>query len=125
MASFDKIKVAASAGVDVYQTEDRKENTVLNDLRMLLGMVAGLAIGWFFKQPSGTEVNGVGLVSPFALAFLAGYSVDLLFKAMNRVVSSLEDRVGKEESSTKMSGSSDSSKSAPATAPATGGTNHA
>jgi hypothetical protein len=70
----------------------RKENSVLCDLRMLLGMVAGLAIGWFFK-PSGTEVNGVGLVSPFALAFLAGYSVDLLFTLMDRVVATFSKAV--------------------------------
>jgi hypothetical protein len=70
----------------------RKENTVLCDLRMLLGMVAGLAIGWFFK-PSGTEVNGVGLVSPFALAFVAGYSVDLLFTVMDRVVATFSKAV--------------------------------
>ena len=70
----------------------RKENSVLCDLRMLLGMVAGLAIGWFFK-PSGTEVNGVGLVSPFALAFLAGYSVDLLFTVMDRVVATFSKAV--------------------------------
>jgi hypothetical protein len=70
----------------------RKENTVLCDLRMLLGMVAGLAIGWFFKPP-GTEVNGVGLVSPFALAFLAGYSVDLLFTVMDRVVATFSKAV--------------------------------
>lgn len=104
------------------RSTDRKENT-LWDLRMLLGMVAGLAIGWFFKPPD-TEVNGFGLVSPFALAFLAGYSVDLLSNAMDRVVSSLQDRIpkAKEESSTKTSGSLDSAKSAPATAPAIGGT---
>ena len=70
----------------------RKENTDLCDLRMLLGMVAGLAIGWFFK-PSGTEVNGVGLVSPFALAFLAGYSVDLLFTVMDRGVAAFSKAV--------------------------------
>ena len=104
------------------RSTDRKENT-LWDLRMLLGMLAGLAIGWFFKPPD-TEVNGFGLVSPFALAFLAGYSVDLLSSAMDRVVSSLQDSIpkAKEESSTKTSGFLDSAKSAPAPAPAIGGT---
>jgi hypothetical protein len=95
------------------ENTDRKENTLWG-LRMLLGMMAGLAIGWFFKPPH-TEVNGFGLVSPFALAFLAGYSVDLLSKAMDRVVRSLEARVGKEESSNKMSGPSDSGEFVPAT----------
>jgi hypothetical protein len=62
----------------------RKENTNLCDFRILLGVVAGLAIGWFFRS-SGTEVNGIGLVSPFALAFVAGYSVEPLFTAMDRI----------------------------------------
>jgi hypothetical protein len=62
----------------------RNENTNLCDLRILLGVVAGLAIGWFFRS-SGTEVNGIGLVSPFALAFVAGYSVEPLFTAMDRI----------------------------------------
>jgi len=61
------------------------------DLRILLGVVAGLAIGWFFK-PSGVEVNGVGLVSPFALAFVAGYSVELLFTAMDRIEAAFSGR---------------------------------
>ena|SRR5690349_805375 len=49
-------------------------------------MVAGLAIGWYFKS-SGTEVNAICLVSPFGLAFVARYSVERLFTAM-------DDRIG-------------------------------
>jgi hypothetical protein len=63
----------------------RTENDTVWDLRISLRALAGLAIGWFFK-PSGVEVTGIGLVSPFALAFVAGYSVDLLFTAMDRIV---------------------------------------
>jgi hypothetical protein len=59
---------------------------VVWDLRGWLGAVSGLAIGWFCK-PSSADVNGLGLISPFALAFVAGYSVDLLFTAMDRIVS--------------------------------------
>jgi hypothetical protein len=60
----------------------RVENETGLDLRIWLGIVAGLAIGWFFK-PSATEASGINLLSPFALAFVAGYSVDLLFTAMD------------------------------------------
>ena len=63
----------------------RVENQTDWDLRVWLGIVAGLAIGWFFK-PSAMETSGISLVSPFALAFVAGYSVDLLFTAMDRIV---------------------------------------
>jgi hypothetical protein len=86
------VYILRSSSEQIRLSTYRKEDSVLCDLRMLLGMVAGLAIGWFFK-PSGTEVNGVGLVSPFALAFLAGYSVDLLFTVMDRVVATFSKAV--------------------------------
>lgn len=52
-------------------------------LRIQLGALAGLAIGWFYKPDA--LVNGSSL-SPFALAFLAGYSVELFFTAMDKFV---------------------------------------
>jgi hypothetical protein len=73
----------------------RTENDTVWDLRISLGILAGLAIGWFLK-PSGVEAaTGIGLVSPLALAFVAGYSVDLLFTAMDRIVAAFSgpDRV--------------------------------
>ncbi|MBI5100306.1 MAG: hypothetical protein HZB33_00505 [Nitrospirae bacterium] len=51
-------------------------------LRMQLGTLAGLAIGWFYK-PDGLVNSSL---SPFALAFLAGYSVELFFTAMDKFV---------------------------------------
>ena len=60
----------------------RVENETGYYLRIWLGILGGLAIGWFFKPSS----EGVGSISPLALAFVAGYSVDLLFTAMDRIV---------------------------------------
>jgi hypothetical protein len=54
-------------------------------LRLLLGALSGIAIGWFFtpeQLPSGLKG-----IQPLALAFLAGYSVELLFAAMDRFIS--------------------------------------
>jgi Zn-dependent protease len=54
-------------------------------LRIGLGIVAGLAIGWFL-HPQQIDTSGTISLSPFALAFVAGYSVDLLFAALDRIV---------------------------------------
>jgi hypothetical protein len=52
-------------------------------LRLPLGILSGLAIGWFFKTDTLTRFV---TIQPFALAFVAGYSVDLLFIAMDRLI---------------------------------------
>ena len=62
----------------------RKDDTFSGELRILMGRVTGLAIGWFFRS-SGTELDGIGLVSPFALAFVAGHRVERFFTAMDRI----------------------------------------
>jgi hypothetical protein len=63
----------------------RAENETAESLRTWLGVIAGLAIGWFFAPDKSTGA-GLGALSPLALAFVAGYSVDLLFAAMDRLV---------------------------------------
>jgi hypothetical protein len=63
----------------------RVENETADSLRTWLGVIAGLAIGWFFAPDKSTGA-GLGALSPLALAFVAGYSVDLLFTAMDRLV---------------------------------------
>lgn len=54
-------------------------------IRLYLGTLGGMVSAWFI----GPEVAG-GLVkslSPFAIAFLAGYSVELLFAVMDKIIS--------------------------------------
>ncbi len=51
-------------------------------VRLVLGTLSGLAITWFF-QPSAEVFKSL---SPLAIAFLAGYSVEILFAAMDRFV---------------------------------------
>lgn len=56
-------------------------------LRIVLGGVSGLAIGWFWK--SGTNLDGGPTVIssiPFAISFLAGFSIDVLFSLLDRMV---------------------------------------
>jgi hypothetical protein len=52
-------------------------------LRFQLGAVAGLAIGWF----ASTTASAFASISQLALAFVAGYSVDLLFALMDKIIS--------------------------------------
>jgi hypothetical protein len=68
---------------------------ITNRLRMYLGILAGFIVGWFFKPEfQSLDGNGGGGgsilmfqdLSPFALAFLAGYSVELVFFTMDRLV---------------------------------------
>ena len=54
-------------------------------LRWLLGILAGLSIGWFFNPESLTATTGH--ITPLALAFVAGYSVELLFSIMDALIS--------------------------------------
>ncbi|SRR6266436_4398559 len=56
-------------------------------VRLALGGVAGIIIGWFWV-PSGTV--GTQLTSiPMALAFLTGFSIDILFSALDRLKGTL------------------------------------
>jgi hypothetical protein len=56
------------------------------ELRIYLGLLAGLAIGWFVSPDAKSSQNVLQSLSPLALAFLAGYSVELLFAAMDRLI---------------------------------------
>ncbi|MHA3772674.1 hypothetical protein ACXR0O_14155 [Verrucomicrobiota bacterium sgz303538] len=65
----------------------RKDSLVSYNLRIYLGTIAGLAIGWFLK-PDREQIGTIGALSPFALAFVAGYGVEIFFALLDKVVSS-------------------------------------
>ena len=75
-----------------------REHDIQFALRLLLGAFAGLVIGWFIS--SDAEL-GQGFtptkLSPFAIAFIAGYSVELLFTMMDKIVSVYSGMEGKKE----------------------------
>jgi hypothetical protein len=58
-------------------------------LRAYLGTLGGMVIAWFIV-PDATE-GLIKSLSPFALAFLAGYSVELVFAAMDRILGAFTD----------------------------------
>jgi hypothetical protein len=51
-------------------------------IRLYLGMLGGMVFAWFVIPESNDGI--FKSLSPFALAFLSGYSVELLFAAMDR-----------------------------------------
>lgn len=51
-------------------------------LRLCLGGVAGLSIGWFSQADEITRLA----ITPFAVAFVAGFSIDILFSLLERFV---------------------------------------
>lgn len=54
-------------------------------LRLPLGMLSGIAVGWFFTPDN--LPSALQTIQPLALAFLAGYSVELLFTGLDRLIS--------------------------------------
>jgi hypothetical protein len=64
----------------------RKENDAAYSMRVYLGALAGLAIGWFIFPSKAGAPDALTILSPLALAFLAGYGVELLFSAMDKLV---------------------------------------
>jgi hypothetical protein len=74
----------------------RREGLVSLVLRVFLGMISGLAIGWFWgHDPEPTKTGGamtLSTLSPFALAFIAGYGVELFFALLDKIVSTFTNK---------------------------------
>lgn len=74
----------------------RREALVSLVLRVFLGMISGLAIGWFWSSdPKGATTAGamsLSTLSPFALAFVAGYGVELFFALLDKIVSTFTNK---------------------------------
>lgn len=66
-------------------------------LRMNLGALAGLVIVWFIKKDGEAQLPFDSL-SQYAIAFAAGYSVELLFAAMDRVIGAFSSNTAAQES---------------------------
>ncbi|MCA9709194.1 MAG: hypothetical protein KDK70_25340 [Myxococcales bacterium] len=55
-------------------------------IHMSLGALAGIAIGWLLSPGNDTSTS----LSSFALAFLAGYSIDVLFSLMDGLIARIQ-----------------------------------
>jgi hypothetical protein len=60
------------------------DSRVRYSLRLNIGILGGLAVGWFIDPTQ--EGSVVANLSPLALAFVAGYGSDLLFAVLDRIV---------------------------------------
>jgi hypothetical protein len=59
-------------------------------LRLALGTLAGLIVGWFiFLLPGQTFLASI---SPFALAFLVGYNIEIIFSWMDNFINRVQKR---------------------------------
>lgn len=64
-------------------------------MRISLGGVAGIAIGWFSINPAdGGLVPGGNVSLPFILAFVVGYGIDALFQILDRFNRLIADTAG-------------------------------
>src|SRR5262249_18527581 len=59
-------------------------------VRIRLGMLSGLSLQWLVVRADGTVAGGM---TPAVLAFLGGYSVEMLFAAMDRLVQLVTGRM--------------------------------
>ncbi len=78
------IYVLRSLPAKILSVTYSRESGILYGLRIFLGLLAGLVVGWFFKPEANQELFRT--ISPFTLAFLAGYSVEMLFSFMDKLV---------------------------------------
>ncbi len=63
-------------------------------LRLTLGALGGMIVGWFLK-PEDLQLSAS--VSSMALAFLMGYNVDMLFAVMDKIIDNLKQSIDKPE----------------------------
>jgi hypothetical protein len=59
------------------------------ELRLALGALGGLGIGWFLVPE---KISGLQAVTPLALAFLVGYNIELLFSIMDGFIESVSKK---------------------------------
>ncbi len=59
-------------------------------VRLFLGMLSGVTVQWVFAREGQSMPDGA---SPLVLAFLAGYSVELLFSGMDRLLAAVTGRL--------------------------------
>ena len=65
------------------------DSAVLYGLRITMGALSGLTIGWFLRPDESDLLN---ILPGLSLSFLVGYNVEVLFSTMDRLISTLSKR---------------------------------
>jgi hypothetical protein len=78
----------------LFDTKTAAVENVVIVLRLALGALAGVAIGWFSASSSGPPPSLAASSFPYMFAFLAGFSIDILFIMLDRLNRVLIDKTG-------------------------------
>jgi len=108
------------AGTFVLRTLSKEiENETFSDekgtqhvLRVSLGALAGILVGWFSVLIPSETTTFIGSISPLAIAFLVGYNIELFFSLMDRALFSITDRLQRPSTTKEENASSSSTKQA-------------
>lgn len=80
------VYILRSTSAEIKSLSFRTYESGVYSNRLALGVVGGIAISWF----SVTDTTGiVGSITPSALAFLVGYSVEVLYNVLDSLVKAL------------------------------------
>ncbi|MDA8447321.1 hypothetical protein [Paracidovorax valerianellae] len=81
--------VSRALADDIRAMAYASERAVLHGSRYYMGMVAGFVAAKFFPTSVGVEL---GEVAPFAVALLVGYSVEVLFSMLDRLIAAFSTK---------------------------------
>jgi hypothetical protein len=68
-------------------------------LRIHLGALAGLVVGFLWGDIASGSIGVANSFSPLAVAFIAGYSVEFMFRLLDSIIGGTEKRVAGGDSS--------------------------
>ena len=83
--------VLRSLHQEIRETRYSRVSEIRFRLRVIMGALAGLAIGWFLNPSDSESISTAA--SPMAFSFLAGYNVDMLFSIMDKIIDSVKAQV--------------------------------
>ena len=66
-----------------------KESNINYALRITLGALLGLIVGLFWGETSSLSKLFIANLPPLAVAFLAGYSVEFIFKLFDLIINTI------------------------------------
>lgn len=97
-----------SREIDQMRFSDKRR--IQHMLRIALGALSGIMVGWFSFLYEGTTL--LGSVPPLAIAFLVGYNIELFFSLMDRGIAAVKSasKTPDEDASTETPSDQDTAK---------------